>query len=366
MLFSLLPEPFIAKKNETELVVTLKNGSIIQLKGSDQPDALRGPNPLGVVLDEYDTQKGEAWGVIEPILRANGGWCWFVGTPRGKQKLYDLYNRGQEGHHEWKSWLLKASESGIILPDQLAEARRSMTESLYSQEFECAFNEASGSVFRGVSQIMIAKPEPPKKDHLYVMGVDLAKVQDYTVLRVFDRDSNNLVYSDRFQTLEWPFQRRRIAATAQNYNNALTVIDATGMGDPICDDLARAGVSVWPFKITHQTKKELIEKLSIWIEQKKLKLLPSQIALLEYENFSYTISQQGGIFYGARQGYHDDVVIADALAVSQLSQVIIPEFYVEPTPTQLYFAQQKANYEREEEAREQGFETGDIDEWSSF
>lgn len=366
MLFDIIPPKLIDKRNETELVVYLKNGSILQLKGSDQPDALRGPNPFGVVLDEYDTQKGEAWGVIEPILRANGGWCWFIGTPRGKQKLYDLYNRGQEGHHEWKSWLLKASTSGIISEDQLAEARRSMTETLYSQEFECAFNESAGSVFRGVKDIMIAKPQAPSKDHLYVMGVDLAKVQDYTVLRVFDRDQNNLVYSDRFQTLEWPFQRKRIIATAQAFNNALIVIDANSIGDPTADDLTRAGLAVLPFKITHQSKKELIEKLSIWIEQRKITLLPSEIALLEYENFSYEMSSQGKIFYGARQGYHDDIVIADSLAISQLSQVIIPQFYREPTPTAIYFAQQKQRYEMEQEEKEQGFMMADIDEWSEI
>lgn len=366
MLFSLLPESFIAKRNETDLVVTLRNGSIIQLKGSDQPDALRGPNPLGVILDEYDTQKGEAWGVIEPILRANGGWCWFIGTPRGKQKLYDLYNRGQEGHPEWKSWLLRASESNIISSDQLAEARRSMTETLYTQEFECAFHESAGSVFRGVQEIMIAKPERPIPDHLYVMGVDLAKVQDYTVLRVYDRDTNSLVYSDRFQTLEWPFQRKRIVATASAYNHALTVIDATGIGDPTCDDLIRAGVSVIPFKITHQSKKELIEKLSIWIEQRKMKLLPSQVALLEYENFSYTRSEQGQIYYGARQGYHDDIIIADALAINQLGEVLIPEFYKEPTPTQVYFSQMKAQYAREEEQKDNQADFGDVDEWSEI
>src|SRR3990167_4251322 len=291
MLFDIIPEELIEKKNESELIVYFKNGSICQLKGSDDPDALRGPNPFGVVWDEFDTQKMEGWQYTEPILRANGGWCWFIGTPRGKQKLYNLYNLGQQGHHEWKSWLLKASDSGIISDEQLMEARKSplMSEALYQQEFECAFIEAEGSVFRGVREVMSAVPHKPIEGHYYVMGVDLAKVQDFTTIRVFDRTTNKQVYKDRFQTLEWPFQKKKIAVVAKHYNNALTVLDSTGLGDPIADDLSRMGVAIEAYKFTEQSKKDLVEKLSIWIEQKRIALLPDDQALIEYDNFSYEI-----------------------------------------------------------------------------
>lgn len=346
MLFNIIPEKLVAKRNESELVIYFKNGSIYQLKGSDDPDALRGPNPYGIIFDEFDTQRQEAWGVIEPILRANGGWAWFVGTPRGKQKLHEFYHRGQTNHHEWKSWLLKASESGIVAPDQLAEARRSMTEDLYAQEWECAFLEAAGSVFRGVSDIMVSTPQAPLKDHMYVIGIDLAKVKDYTVIRIYDRDGNNQVFSDRIQSLEWPFQKAKIAAYAKHYNNALCIIDATGIGDPICDDLARIGVAVEPFKITEQTKKDLIEKLSIWIQQKKFKMLPSKEALLEYENFTYEVGPTGKIRYGAREGFHDDIVMADALAIWNLQPVIMKELIREPSWTQLAFQRAKRQHEQ--------------------
>jgi len=363
MLFNIIPDDLIAKRNESELVVYFKNGSIYQLKGSDNPDALRGPNPFGVVLDECDTQKMDAWGILEPIIRANGGWCWFIGTPRGKQQLFNLYNRGQQNSHEWRSWLIRASSSGIIKADQLEEARKSMPEPLYNQEFECAFNEAQGSVFRGVKDIMISKPEGPKDGHLYVMGVDLAKVQDWTVVRVYDRDTNNMVYKDRFQTLELPFQKAKIASIAKHYNNALTVLDATGIGDPIADDLTRAGVSVMPFKISQQTKKDIVEKLSIWIEQRKFKMLPDDEALLEYENFTYDIGPLGQLRYGARQGFHDDIVMADALAVWYMTPVYIPEFSKEPSPTQIAFMQAKRRHESD--TNNQGDEEAEFnEEWA--
>ena len=335
MLFEIVPEELILKKNEQELVLYFKNGSILQLKGADQPERLLGANPMGVVLDEFAEMKRETWDrIIEPIVRANNGWCWFIGTPRGKNHLYEFYNRGLQGNSEWKSWRLRASQSGIIDYQQLMNSKETMSQALFNQEWETEFLEGEGAVFKGVREAMTAAPmnpdKPEYKEHMFVMGVDLAKVTDYTVIRVYDRGTNSLVYTDRFNKIEYPFQKKKIQAIAKHYNNALCSIDATGIGDPIVDDLLRSGVAVEPFKITEQSKKELIEKLSIWIEQKKIRLLRPEFdpyALTEYDNFSYEIGPTGKVRYGARDGFHDDVVIADALAIWLLQ----PLFYEQPT-----------------------------------
>ena len=322
MLFRVIPKELVARQNEVELTLYLHGGSVICLKGADHPDTLRGSGPYGVVLDEFATMKYEAWGIIEPVLRANGGWAWFIGTPKGKNHLYDLYNKGQGNNSEWKSWLLKASTSGIVSPEQLQEARLSMRQDLYNQEWECEFLEGAAQVFRGVRGVMDAKPQKPLEGHLYVMGVDLTKVKDYTALAVYDRSTNCQVYQDRFQTIEWPFQKAKIKEIAQHFNHALIMLDATGLGDPIADDLIRAGVAVEPVKITEQTKKDLIEKLSIWIEQKKFKMLNLEESRFEFDNFSYEVGPTGKIRYGAPEGYHDDIVIAHALAVWSLQPLI--------------------------------------------
>lgn len=346
MLFTILPEQLIEKTNESELVVYFKNGSVLKLQGADEPDRLRGAGIMGCVLDEFGTMKFEAWQIIEPILRANGGWAWFVGTPKGRNHLYDYYIRGQRESDTWKSWLLTGDKSGLFDDIQLAEMKQSMTQSMYSQEIMCSFLENEGVVFRGVRQAMKSQPEAPKQNHVYVLGVDLAKVTDYTVVTVYDRAENNQVYQARWQTLEWPFQRAKILEIAKYYNNALTIVDATGVGDPIADDLIRAGVAVEAFKITEQTKKELIEKLSIWIEQKKCKLLPMEETLLEFDNFSYEIGPTGKVRYMAREGYHDDIPISHSLAIHALQPLIINKILPEMTPVQKAYLQAKDQYRR--------------------
>lgn len=351
MLFNIIPKDFIEKKNEAELIVYFKNGSYLQLKGADSPERLLGSGPVGVVLDEYAMMKRETWDrVVQPILRGNGGWCWFVSTPKGKNHLWEIYQQAKANPIEWATYYLSAETSGVIAGDQLEASRLSMPEALYNQEMLCAWLEGEGSVFRGVREVMNAKPEPPKTGHFYMMGVDLAKVKDYTVITIYDTSNNNQVYQDRFNKLEYPFQKQKIIQTARHYNNALVQIDATGLGDPITDDLLRAGVIVDPIKITEPLKKEMVEKLSIWIEQKKIRMINLEETGFEFDNFSYTMGPTGRIRYAAIGQLHDDIVMSHALAVYKLNAVyrrVEPE---ETTPIRNYYLNQIRGYDKTEEA----------------
>jgi len=321
------PKSTFIKRKETELKIDfLHSGGQIYVFGADRPDLMRGPNPMGVVLDEYSVMKPEVWeSVVQPVMRANPkAWCWFLFTPRGKNHAHTAYQRGLRGDDEWKSWMLKADESGIYDPKQLENARRDMTEAFFQQELMCAFLEGEGSVFRGVRGVTTSKPEKPIIGRMYVMAVDLGRVQDYTVIVVYDRKTNRQVYQDRFKTIEWPFQKKRIVATARHYNNALVMLDVTGLGDPVADDLIRSGVAVEPFQLTNQSKKDIIEKLSIWIEQRRFKMLSLEETLFEFDNYSYVMLPSGRVRYEAPVGFHDDIVIAQALAVWALQPITVP------------------------------------------
>jgi hypothetical protein len=202
------------------------------------------------------------------------------------------------------------------------KTKESMTQALYNQEWECNFLEGEGLVFRNVRRVCTAEPKKPIDGHYYTIGIDLAKVTDWTVLCVYDRKTNEQVYQERFQKIEWPFQKSKIKAISDHYNRALCIIDATGLGDPIADDLMRAGVPVEPFKITEQTKKDLIEKLSIYIDQETIKMISTEQTLLEFDNFGYEIGPTGKIRYSAMKDYNDDIVLAQALAISDLQPLI--------------------------------------------
>lgn len=341
------PKESFIKKKETELMVQFKSsGGQIHVYGADRPDLLRGPNPQGVVLDEFSVQKPQIWtDIVQPIVRANPtAWVWFLATPRGKNHFFEVFQYGQEERAgEWKSWKLTVEDSGIFDPTQIQNMRATSTAQTFAQEYMCEFLEGEGSVFRGVREICTAIPQPKQDGHHYVMGVDVAKHVDYTVIAVYDRQGNQQVYQDRFQRFEWPFQKEKIRAVSKLYNDALVILDSTGQGDPIFDDLARFGVPIQPFKFTGVTKKDLIEKLSIFIEHKQLRMINMAETLFEFDNFQFEVLPSGLTRYGAPEGFHDDIVIAHALAIHGLHPISYKP--AEPPKTLIQKAYERARTE---------------------
>jgi hypothetical protein len=135
--------------NETELRVDLPNGARIRLYGADNPDRLRGIYLDGVILDEYADMRPSVWGeVIRPLLSDRKGWAVFIGTPRGKNEFWRVYDAAQRDA-EWLALNLKASATGLIPADELEAARKAMSEDQYAQEFECSFEAAIQGAYYG-------------------------------------------------------------------------------------------------------------------------------------------------------------------------------------------------------------------------
>lgn len=134
---------------ESELTVELVNGARIRLFGADNPDALRGLYLDGVVLDEYGDMRPSVWGeIIRPLLADRKGWASFIGTPKGKNHFHALAVQAQESPETWFYQRLRASETGIVDPLELDDARKQMTPEQYAQEFECAFDvPALGAIY---------------------------------------------------------------------------------------------------------------------------------------------------------------------------------------------------------------------------
>jgi phage terminase large subunit len=127
---------------ENELRVDYPNGGRVQLFGCDNPDALRGVYFDGVVLDEYAQMPGRLFGtVIRPALSDRSGWACFLGTPNGKNAFYDLYLEHRDDP-EWLVRVFRASETGLLSAEELADARKLLGEDEYAQEYECSWAAA--------------------------------------------------------------------------------------------------------------------------------------------------------------------------------------------------------------------------------
>lgn len=132
--------------NQTEMKLTLINGSLIQVVGSDNIDTVVGTNPVGCVFSEYALQDPRGWDFVRPILRENGGWAVFPYTPRGKNHGWKLYEMARE-NPEWYCERLTINDTwgkgGTVGPEDVeAERKAGMSDNLIQQEYFCSFDAA--------------------------------------------------------------------------------------------------------------------------------------------------------------------------------------------------------------------------------
>lgn len=138
-----------AEHNESELRVDLPNGARIRLYGADNYDRMRGLYFDGVVIDEAGDMDPRAWPeVIRPALSDRKGHALFIGTPKGTNQFYEIFQHA-ETSDDWLALKLKASETKLIDADELADARQAMTEEQYEQEYECSFSAAIIGAYYG-------------------------------------------------------------------------------------------------------------------------------------------------------------------------------------------------------------------------
>ena len=325
MLEKYVPPQIWKTRNNTEHYFRFPNGSMIYVMGADKPDSLRGPNPTGVIMDEYGDIKADVWsGIIQPIMTANpNSWCWFMGTPKGKNDFWVKLNYANDNPN-WFSSILPASKSGIISKDALEEAQRTTTQAFYEQEYECSFNEAAGAFFRRIRQNTYPMQETQTEYGDFQMGVDLAKYQDFTVITPFNLNTFRAYNQERFNQIDWNLQKSRIEATALRYK-ARVKIDATGVGDPIVEDLKSRGLNISDddaIKFTEVSRMNLLNNLAMLLEQDKIQIPDDEGLITELESFQYSLTPLGKIRVGAPETMHDDRVMSLALAVHGVTSPI--------------------------------------------
>jgi len=310
-----LPHGVIKSINRAEHLITLIGDREIWFKSADSADSMRGEGLTIVWMDEGGQILEERWTLeLRPALMDTKGLAIFTGTPKGKNWYFRLWTRGQDKtQNDYESWAFSTYGNPYIDKNEIEEFKRDMPELAYRQEILAEFVDEVGSVFRNIHKCIHGKLEEYNPERMYYMGVDLAKTQDFTVLTIID-DLGHVCAWDRFSQLDWVFQQSRIINLANKYH-AQVIIDSSGVGDPIYDELSRKGLVVIGYKFTSATKKDLIDNLSIRIDNHEVSYPEIPVLINELQLYGYTTSAQGVVHYGAPEGYHDDAVISLALAV---------------------------------------------------
>jgi hypothetical protein len=321
---SMVP-PKMAKINLATRTIVLPNGATIEFKTGDKPNLLFGAAVNGAVFDEASRVKQEAWTALMTTLAQTRGPVRVASnTDRGKSNwFFGLYCRGLDpAFPDYASWSMKSHENPYNPPELAADLRAALPESAYQALVEAEFPDDALTVFRGIRTAppidlaTLPRITEPRNDTAYTIGVDLAKKRDYTVITTLDSRSFDLAYWRRFSGVMWETQMEVVASVSRDYNRALTLVDSTGVGDPIFERLQLMGTNVEGYQFTSASKQRLINKLALGIEAGDVRIPENlDVLLAELRGYEYGVSSAGAVQYQTPHlPGHADAVISLALA----------------------------------------------------
>lgn len=301
--------------------IKISEGIWIQCKSTTEPMSLLGEELDLEIIDEAARIPEKIYHqYIYPTTIAKSRDCRviLISTPKGKNWFQKMFSMLKEKGSAFHYTTLDGVETDEL---KLESIKKVTPELVFRQEYMAEFVDQAGTVFRNLDRTTVDyRAREPQHGHYYTIGVDLGTINDYSVITVIDRETYEVVHHDRFR-LDYPLTKEHIILQAHKYNNARVIIDATGVGRPIYEDLRQSGVYVEDFTFSGKTKEELIGKLAVFIDEMYLKVPNIPVLIDELKAFEYKYENERtgellkNVKYGAPIGYHDDCVISIGLAV---------------------------------------------------
>lgn len=221
---SAFPEELIESKSDLEMRLVLKNGSIYQVLGADDPDKLVGINCAGAVFSEFALMDPQAWRLVLPILNENQGWAIFPSTPRGRNHFYDLVNNARN-NPKWYVSIETIETTGAVDPAVVEEDRRmGVEEPLIQQEYYCSFDAAlQGAYYEKQMSALIQQKRVTTVDHDQAMEVHTAwdlGMNDSTSIWVFQQARDGVRVIDYIEASGQPlaYYVRELKDRAERHN----------------------------------------------------------------------------------------------------------------------------------------------------
>jgi len=294
-----IPREWVEKANEVELSVTLKNGSIIELKGAENPDALRGVKLRGLVIDEIASIRNWDWlwsEVLRPTLTDYEAPSLFISTPKGYNHFHELYQLGQGNDGIHKSWRFTSYDNPYIPKGEIDAAKKELTEDTFAQEYLADFRKYTGLVFKDFQrEVHVIEPfDIPQGGGTGIYrGLDFGSTNPTACLWIWvDSDDNWFVFDEHYQT----GQTIDYHAGVINSKTGSRSIQAT-YGDPSgaqwISEFAQRGIYITP------ANKEVGTNFNTWVRygiekvSEKLKRVPGKTMSLPVSRPNPTLHLSG-------------------------------------------------------------------------
>jgi hypothetical protein len=306
----------------------LAHGGLIFVRAAaERGRLLRGHSADRVIVDEAAYLPDEViTEAILPTLADTGGQLVLASTPTSRGSLFHrLFEQGQAPDPRVRSFRLQSAENPHIDQGFVAAQRAGVTARQWATEYEGAFAETEGSLFRWDHVVACADATegPPEPGASYAIGWDPAARRDASAVVVVDLTARppRVVHVEDVRGGDYVGQVSRVASLARLYHGARVVIDATGHGAVLADMLRREGTWTKAFTFTARSKASLLTRLAVLLEHRRLRIPSNRRDLLdEMRNYEITTSATGSQTFGVpERAGHDDLVTALALAVEGLT-----------------------------------------------
>lgn len=315
------------------VILRFKNGTRMEFYSAERPEGMLGAGVDYVILDEAATMPSRVYNqIISPTLMDREGGCLMISTPRGQNWFYQCWLRGQDPlQKDWASWTFTTQDNPTLPPGEADRMAADMPRMEADQEIFAKWLAAGSSVFY-IDDKAVQKLPGTLEDPLIggngliqgfaprgyvVLGIDLARTNDYTVFYGNRMSDRRCCYFERMQDVTWPEQKRRVRRAVKRLldngaENVMLLMDSTGVGDPIYEDLEAEGYDTVPINFsTHKTN--MVRLLSKDLEEGQAFVL-ADAGLEEFRSYMMTMSAAGRMTYSAPEGQHDDIVSAKMLA----------------------------------------------------
>lgn len=303
---------------EADKEIDLPGEGTVWLRTAEAPESIAGEAVKGAVMDEFTLMGPEVWPeYLQPCLLDYGGWLLAVGVPKGKSWASNLFEMAKT-RKGWHAWQCSTYDNPYINKAAIDEIKAITPELLFRQEYMAEVIDESGCVFRHVGACISATvaQERAINGHTYVAGVDWGRTNDATVFAVLDVGERAICYLDRFQDVDYVAQAARLKGLVDRFGPAKIIAEANAMGLPVIERLQRDGLPVVAWTATNETKAVVVEGLQLAFEQESIRILANETLISELQAFEATKLPSGRVRYAAPTsgGYHDDTIIATALA----------------------------------------------------
>lgn len=306
------------KKSKGDTEIRFINGSSIIFRSAASEDSLRGESIHYMILDEAAfIKQTTVEGILLPMLNVIGKKCLFLTTPKGKNYIYEYFKNGQSTdpkYDKWDSMRYSTLDSPLANAELIQLFKDTLPDKLFRQEVLAEFVDSS-SVFNNIDELLNLTPlEVPLPDQKYWAGIDVGIINDATVVAIVNEDGDLVKYY-RMIDMEAPEIIKEIIRINNIWNFHNITIENNNQGIVLYQSLKRQLRNITDFNTNSKTKPEIINKLIYLFNMKEINLVKDDYLRIELESFIFKQTETGNIKFFAEYGFHDDVVIALAIAI---------------------------------------------------